>query len=195
MKIAMIVGHIGPGTGAVWNDRDEWEMARHAAKMAWFSLVHRDDLIMPYYFHINKCEMRWHILDYLLNDRTDDLIKANWIKYIKPDVVIDFHFNSFHDERANGHEIIAPSDTYFAQCMDAALDILPNRHRNMIINPSYRLFQHLDGTGIDAVIIEPAFIFESCIDEHFESRLITSIIWGIERFVNTDLAGALKNGI
>ena len=193
MRIALIVGHIGVGTGATWNDRDEWTMARRAARDLYIELMH-NDVAMPLYFEINRRELRWRILGDLLDDRTDDKIKANWLQETRADAVIDFHFNSADDTRAKGHEIIAPEMSRFALCMDAALDMLPNKHRDPIINNGFRLFRKLAGTDIAPVIIEPAFIFENGIDEPEFGKLLTSALaWGIARYAADDLEMELKN--
>lgn len=193
MRIALIVGHIGKGTGATFGERDEWTMARRAARDLYIELMH-SDAAMPLYFEINRDELRWRILGDLLDDRTDDSIKANWLQETRSDAVIDFHFNSAADTRAKGHEIIAPEMSRFARCMNAALDILPNRHRDPIINNGFRLFRKLDGTGIAPVIIEPAFIFEKGIDEPaYHKTLTTALVWGITRYAADDLEMELKN--
>ena len=159
MRVALIVGHIGPGTGATFEDRDEWSMARIDAQNLYDELKHSGDAT-PLYLSINRDELRWKILGDLLTDKTDDKIKARWIREVRADLAIDFHYNSAQDTRARGHEIIAPEFNYLAQCMDAALDILPNKHRDPIINNGFRLFRKLEGSDIPSVIIEPAFIFE-----------------------------------
>lgn len=187
MRVALIVGHIGRGTGATFNDRDEWSLAREDAQRLYMSLMRHDD-IMPVYFEINRDELRWKILGDLLDDKTDDTIKTNWVREVRADCVIDFHYNSHPDTRANGHEIIAPTMDRFATCIEASLDMLPNRHRDAIVNNGFRLFERLENDGIPSVIIEPAFLFEPVVgDKSFHVQLIDALQWGLERYIHDDL--------
>lgn len=187
MRIALIVGHIGKGTGATFGDRDEWTMARRAARECYMELMH-SGVAIPLFFEINRAELRWRILGDLLDDATDDKIKSHWVRETHADAVIDFHYNSADDTRAKGHEIIVPAMSRFARCMDAALDMLPNRHREPIINNGFRLFRKLADTDIEPVIIEPAFIFEKWVGDPAHVRMLaTALIWGITRYINDDL--------
>lgn len=194
IKAAIIVGHIGKGTGSSHQDLDEWEQAKNDAYLLYYRLLRSID-IRPLIFVIDRKDLFWKILGKHLTDESDDYIKANWIKESKPDCVIDLHYNSFKNTLPHGHEIITPSkDDYLGKCMDTALDILPNKHRSKIVEAHMRLFRHLKGSGIPSVILEPAFIFNPCVrDDSFHQRFITAMEWGLTRFGKKDLDEAIKN--
>ena len=194
MRVALIVGHIGKGTGATFENRDEWSIARDDARRLYMSLMNHDDIV-PSYFEINRDELRWSILGDLLNDKSDDSIKANWVRTVRADCVIDFHYNKFKDASVSGHLIVAPEMNRFATCIYAALEMLPNRHRDPIVNNGFRLFQRLENDGIPSVIIEPAFIFEPAAgDKSFHVQLVDALKWGLERYARDDLDVSMNGG-
>ena len=185
-KVALIVGHYGPGTGCSTTGRDEWTLAQKDVELLYSELL-REQLIQPLMFYIDRRELRWSILGDLLTTRNQIFIKSNWASAVQAAVAIEFHYNSAI-RIAEGNLIVAPMMSHFAQRMDRALTTLPNRHRDPIINSRFYLFQFMQ--DMPTIILEPAFIFEDAIDnDAWRPMLVAAVKHGIYDYFGLEARG------
>lgn len=102
VKIFLLAGHGGSSPGAVYHGRKE---ATEAIKLV--DAVYKK--VKPHMPKNHELVKVPHSLDY---KNGADWVKARLGPY---DIVIDFHFNAFHDQRATGTETLYQSNPGFAK--------------------------------------------------------------------------------
>ena len=193
-KVCIIAGHYGRGTGAVYEGRDEFELAKRDTLELYYRIF-TDNLVQPFFFHIDREDFRWKILGDMLSTKTQISIKANWVRAIKPACAIELHYNSAEKVTlavdpetgasrrireplvsVSGHEVVTPEESEFALCIDKALDGLENKKRRLFVKNNLLLFRRLKSSGVPTIIIEPAFIFEDGIETDEWTRLVAEVV-------------------
>ena len=147
-RVAILAGHYGPGTGASFEGRDEYTLARRDALMLYAELL-RDELVIPMLEPVEA------------NTVAPIATAARWVVAQKATIAVEMHYNSHAGEpRATGNEVVAANATPLALAMDKALATLPNKHREWKLVSNLLLPKLLDPVGIPCVLVEPAFIWE-----------------------------------
>jgi len=168
--VCILAGHHGPKTGASYNGLDEWTLVRHDAGEL-FVALQRDGILTP-----------------MLEPYDDDpsegrpiLRAARWCKAHNADAVIEFHYNSHTSTTPTGHCVVSNKLTPFVTCMANALDVLPNKRRDTIINEGFILPRLVE--PIPCVLLEPAFIFEACVVlPEWRAMLVSAVKEGLYKY-------------
>lgn len=170
--VAILAGHHGIGTGASSFGRDEWSLARGDALEPYLQLS-LDGIITP-------------VLEPIAEDNdaaeSAPLIRAaRWALSQGAAAAIDLHYNSYETTFPSGHLVCSSRMTPFVECMARALDVLPNKRRDTIINSAFILPRLMD--PIPCVLLEPAFIFESCVGlPDWRALLVAAIKGGLYKY-------------
>lgn len=167
--VAILAGHHGRGTGATSFGRDEWELAWWD-KFELFAALMHDNIVYPVMEPVAE--------DMDPREHAPITRAARWALSQKPAVIIDLHYNAMETPGYEGHLVVSNTMTPFVEAMERALDTLPNRHRDTIINADFLLPKLVD--PIPCVLLEPAFIFEPCVgNPQWRPMLIAAIKAGI----------------
>ena len=170
--IAILAGHHGAGTGATFKDRDEWVLVREDICELYVQLKH-DEILQPVVEPIRE--------DSDPREQKSHLRSARWAMSQKADAAIELHYNSYTSTSPTGHLVASNKLTPFVTCMADALDVLPNRRRDTIINVDFLLPKLLDPTP--CVLLEPAFIFEPIVGTHqWRPQLVLAIKQGLYKY-------------
>jgi N-acetylmuramoyl-L-alanine amidase len=170
--LAILAGHHGTGTGASFEDRDEWTLAREDA-LALFDELLRDGIVTPVLEPVEQ--------DNDIHEKAPITRAARWAIAQKADAVIELHYNSFFTTNCSGHTVKANKLTPFVDCMARALDALPNRRRDTEINAGMILCNELGATP--SVLIEPAFIFEPIVETvEWRPMLVAALKQGLYKY-------------
>ena len=170
--IAILAGHHGIGTGASLRWNDEWNLAWED-KLNLFHELTRDGILHPV--------MEPVVDDMDPHERTPITRAARWAMSQKADAAIELHYNSMEEPKYSGHLVCSNRMTPFVSCMADALDVLPNRRRDTIINVDFLLPKLLD--PIPCVLLEPAFIFEPIVGTHqWRPQLVLAIKHGLYKY-------------
>lgn len=164
MRVALIVGHYGPGTGAVCEavGVDEFLLAEETALRTYDKLLVDED-ILPLLFKLDRREMYTHIWrDYL--DRVSSIkVKARWISDTAPDAFVEFHYNSESlPELIKGNEIVVDKVNPLGEVLSQSFaDTLPNNPRGvkvqrLLLPKLVRKF----GCKAPGALVEPGFLEE-----------------------------------
>lgn len=176
--LAILVGHhgLGTGTGTSRDGRDEWALARGDALELYLQLT-RDGIIEPHLEPIAED-------DNPAEGKSDSLLRsARWALVQKLWAVIEIHYNSFTTDKPSGHLVCSNRMTPFVECMARALDVLPNRRRDTVINAGFVLPSLLD--PVPFCLLEPAFIFEPLVAEVlWRPMLVAAIKAGLYKYFN-----------
>jgi hypothetical protein len=174
--VAILSGHHGIGTGASFADRDEWALARGDALELYLQLT-RDGIVKP-------------VLEPIAADDTplekDPIPRAAlWALSNKPAAVIELHYNSFDTTKPRGHCVVSNKMTSLVEAMAKGLDMLPNPHRDTIIDAGFQLPRLVD--PIPCCLLEPAFIFELIVTEtSWRPMLVAAIKGGIYKYFEAE---------
>jgi len=182
---ALIVGHYGRGTGATYPPhalatgaviKDEVALANRDAVNVFGELA-RDNLVTPLIFSIDRHVPVWKYVHLTTSIQLD--IKLRWIEDVKPDVVVEFHYNSFSDESVEGNEVVAAGLTPFAGVMAHALHALPNKSRATKVK-RLKIFRATPPT----VIVEPAFLAEKRVESiRFAAMVAVAVKHGVYKYL------------
>ena len=186
-KVALIVGHYGPGTGCSFphenhpdsNDiahRDEFLYAISDVQAVHVKLE-ADDMVTPKFVVIDRRQEPWKWFNW--TNKLQLGVKLNWLADMQPDAAISFHYNSANTHNVSGNEIVTSEHSALSNVMDKAFDRwLPNRHRSIKIR-ELGIFK----AECPIVIIEPAFIFESGILRgDWQGYVVKAVSEGIYEF-------------
>lgn len=175
--VAILAGHHGRGTGASYRERDEWALARADALELYLQLS-RDGLTHP-------------ILEPIAADdnpgEIEPLVRsALWALSNKASAAIELHYNSFETTKPSGHCVVSNRMSSLVEHMARALDTLPNKRRETIINAGFKLPRLLE--PIPCVIVEPAFIFEDLLrDQSFAAMLLAALKRGVYSYYSLEV--------
>ena len=152
LRVALFVGHRGPGTGAACEGVDEFEQAQKAAVAIGAALMLRGH--QPFI-----CTGQG---EHYLEQR------ALLAEACRPDVAIACHFNAATDERAHGCEVLHHADDESAASL--ALACAANicnrtgvhmRHADTcgtVPKTTLKVLNYMHSSQIPAVLIEPLFL-------------------------------------
>jgi len=151
-RVAILAGHYGPGTGASWQGRDEWTLARRDALMLYAELL-RDEILVPPALEPFEETAKLTKLGSIRQ-------AARWAMTLPAHAIVELHYNSAasQDMKIAGNELVVGNKGVYADTLDRALAALPNRHRDIKVRPELELFKCLPYHPV--VIVEPAFIWE-----------------------------------
>jgi len=161
MKLAIIAGHHGPGTGAAYLDRDEWAFNVQTA-VALYSRIAGEGSLPCDLRYVNQSFPGPHAEEQIFE------LKAAWARGIGATHVIEIHYNSQEDLKAplaEGNELLwnVGTEAHWVACLQNGLATLPNPHRPGFAGPHKRIFTILP--ELQVAIVEPAFLFEDRILE------------------------------
>jgi len=181
VNIALLVGHHGKGTGASFTDkegreRDEYVWAwmdAHTIGKELEARGHRVEVM-----HVDRDNPRDRAFATLFADRgglaaCNIDVRAAWAVAFGADVAIEFHYNSAEDQNAKGHEVLiddnepvgSPSEriaTLIHDNLSLAHALHPSRG---VKRARLRVTELLRRSGVPCCLLEPAFLFESILDD------------------------------
>lgn len=170
-KVGILVGHYGVGTGATFEERDEWALSMLDAQEL-FAKLNLDGLVEPAIFSIDRRNTHWQIVDRVFGDAgglsgRNINLRAEWAELVECDLAIELHYNSFSDPGVSGHEVLvnreAGAENGSRRLAREIIDQLSAKfpmHRNRGIKDSGVAILRLLDPSMAAALIEPAFIFE-----------------------------------
>ena len=152
LRVALFVGHKGPGTGAACEGVDEFEQAQKAACAIGVALMLRGH--QPF-----VCTGQG---EHYLEQRS--LLAET----CRPDVAISCHFNSVKDVRAHGCEVLYHPDDESAEtlalacaasiCHRTGVHLRHAERAGTVARSDLRVLRYMHNSSIPTVLIEPLFL-------------------------------------
>lgn len=173
-KIGILVGHFGRGTGASYENRDEWILSRRDAFLVQ-NLLNQDEemqadvIILDHKMHpfdlLLPLLSKWGYLSFK-NILNIDL-RAAWAIRSELDLAIELHYNSAINKSAEGHEIFISRDAsqgslILAGAISRQLNLRIGNKDRGIKRKNFRILRKLN-PHIPVCILEPAFIWEPAV--------------------------------
>jgi N-acetylmuramoyl-L-alanine amidase len=194
--VGISIGHYGPGTGASFEGRDEWEICMDAGTQI-FNRLMNDGVVDCELIWLNKKEHPWNIIHRLFNlgDDADNMdLRAEWAIREDCDLFIELHMNShksthWADGKGKEHPIQGHEILIFDKPQDHSIELarhinvgfsqfLDNRKRGIKKRKLY-ILRRLDRL-MPTILVEPYFLFEDCLGEGKEEAL-GALVQGITK--------------
>lgn len=152
LRVALFVGHRGPGTGAASHGVDEFEQAQKAAVAIGAALM-----------------LRGH-QPFVCTGQGENYLeqRALLAEVCRPDVAVSCHFNAATDVRAHGCEVLCHTDDESAAglALACAANICNRtgvylRHADevgVVRRSDLKILNYMHSSQIPAVLIEPLFL-------------------------------------
>jgi len=195
-RVAILVGHHGPGTGASFDTRDEWTYSMAAAGLLSNMLV-KDGIEASVVF-IDHRQPMWVAVSSELGEKgglkvRNQEIRAKWAATIGVDCAVELHMNSAVDHDVAGHEVIVDDDEpvnspshNLAKSINTALGLAFPGHPNRGVKlMKLQVLDMLRTFHIPCCLVEPAFLFEDLVaDERaWRENYTAALFAGIKTFL------------
>jgi hypothetical protein len=182
-KVAVMVGHHGPGTGCEWLGRDEWEWARQDANVLLIKLTRAG--FDPHVICINNTDPQWRAVGALAGvaasgglKRENHALRSAWAKALGCEIALELHYNADAGHAGRGFEVLTYSDEVMGvvettasrrlgTCLlDAFAAAWPDRPNRGLKAGQWKVLGMLRPAIPAAVIVEPAFIHEPELNDY-----------------------------
>jgi len=152
LRVALFVGHKGPGTGASCEGVDEFEQAQKAAVSIGVALM-----------------LRGH-QPFVCTGQGEHYLEQRCLlaETCRPDVAISCHFNAHEDERAHGCEVLYHPEDESAEtlalacaaniCQRTGVHLRHAEQVGTVPRNDLKVLNYMHSSKIPTVLIEPLFL-------------------------------------
>jgi len=202
IKVGVLVGHFGKGTGAVAGARDEWEQC-FADALNLAQQLDSEGKLVPVFIHIDRASHPWDIVQTLSKLSPPSFLggmgnidaRVEWALRDKVQAAVEFHLNrsvlnSLGVVKASGHEVFirrlpGPKTLKLGELLIEEFNrSLGNKSRGLK-RKSFRVLRKLHAANVPAAILEPAFLSEDrCVSKEWRGNYVGAVKTALYRYFN-----------
>jgi hypothetical protein len=202
IKVGILVGHHGRGTGATLRDRDEWSLC-YADALNLVQQLDSEGLLCPVFIHIDGASHPWDIVQKISKLSPPSFLggmgnidaRVEWALRDSVQAAVEFHLNrstlnSLGLTKATGHEVFirkfpGPKTRKLGELLIEEFNrSLGNKNRGLK-RKSFRVLRKLHARNIPAAILEPAFLAEDrCVSKEWRGNYVGAVKTALYRFFN-----------
>jgi N-acetylmuramoyl-L-alanine amidase len=202
IKVGLLVGHYGKGTGATKGECDEWKLAAaDAHELA--RQLNRDGLLQPVVISIDRVAHPWDLVQKISRISPPSFLggagnidaRVEWAIRDRIQLAVELHLNRsiLNDAgliRAAGHEVYicrrpGPRTRRLGEILREEMALhLGNRARGLK-KRNFRILRKLHAANIPAALLEPAFLTEDrTVSREWRGRYVGALKGALYRYFN-----------